>query len=368
MNYRNGQDGDGADETGKDQMEPVTHFLTGACLARSGLNRKTAYATLAMTLAAEAPDLDVLWGFRGPVVAFEHHRGITHTLPGAPFVALVVTGAVWLFDRYRKREPPIPPRWTVVWFFSLLAVLSHILLDWTNNYGIRPFYPFNSRWYSLDLVFIFEPVIFLGAGAGFGHSRHSALWRTARSARAKGFRGRGWAIARSLIAALSGCVRWRASARAPSGRAHALRHRAPAARCRIEPYPGNPFHWFAIVETADYFQTGSVDTSPERSTPTSRMSSSSLLSPARSGGQGPYLGRAYLDWAAFPVVTDRGSVNLTASADLAPNPLDTAVEFRDLRFAYSLLSRTGSAPLTAWVYVTPGGAVDAMVMDNHVQK
>ena len=32
-------------------MEPVTHFLTGACLARTGLNRATAYATLAVTLA-----------------------------------------------------------------------------------------------------------------------------------------------------------------------------------------------------------------------------------------------------------------------------------------------------------------------------
>ena len=70
-------------------MEPVTHFLTGACLARTGLNRKTAYATLAMTLAAEAPDMDAFWGFRGPVAGFEHHRGITHTFLGAP---LMVTG------------------------------------------------------------------------------------------------------------------------------------------------------------------------------------------------------------------------------------------------------------------------------------
>jgi len=40
-------------------MDPVTHFMTGAVLSRSGFNRKAAYATLAMTLAAEAPDLDV---------------------------------------------------------------------------------------------------------------------------------------------------------------------------------------------------------------------------------------------------------------------------------------------------------------------
>ena len=46
-------------------MEPVTHFLTGACLGRSGFNRKTAYATLAMTLAAEAP----IWMFCGACAA-----------------------------------------------------------------------------------------------------------------------------------------------------------------------------------------------------------------------------------------------------------------------------------------------------------
>ena len=32
-------------------MEPITHFLTGACIGRAGLNRKTAYATLAAVLA-----------------------------------------------------------------------------------------------------------------------------------------------------------------------------------------------------------------------------------------------------------------------------------------------------------------------------
>jgi inner membrane protein len=34
-------------------MEPVNHFLTGAVLARTGFNRRTAYATLAMTFAVE---------------------------------------------------------------------------------------------------------------------------------------------------------------------------------------------------------------------------------------------------------------------------------------------------------------------------
>src|SRR5580698_28194 len=84
------------------RMEPVTHFLTGACLGRAGFNRKTAYATLAGLLAAEAPDLDMFWQIAGPVKEFQHHRGITHTFWAVPVVAGVVVGGIWLFDRWRN--------------------------------------------------------------------------------------------------------------------------------------------------------------------------------------------------------------------------------------------------------------------------
>src|SRR5271157_4703149 len=97
-------------------MEPVTHFLTGACIGRAGLNRKTAYATLAAVLAAEAADLDVLWLLAGPVEELKHHRGITHTFIAAPVLAAAVVGAVWLLDRWREGRrwrklvmPPIDP-------------------------------------------------------------------------------------------------------------------------------------------------------------------------------------------------------------------------------------------------------------------
>src|SRR5581483_10164247 len=83
-------------------MEPITHFLTGACIGRAGFNRKTAYATLAATLAAEAPDLDIFWLFAGPVEELKHHRGITHTFVAIPFVAAAATGAAWVFHRWRE--------------------------------------------------------------------------------------------------------------------------------------------------------------------------------------------------------------------------------------------------------------------------
>jgi inner membrane protein len=82
------------------------------------------------------------------------------------------------------------------------------------------------------------------------------------------------------------------------------------------------------------------------------------------------LGRVYLDWAAFPVVTDSGHANLVASDELAPDLSDTAVEFRDLRFSYPVLFRSrpgASTALIAWIYVTPNGTIAAMVMNGRLQ-
>ena len=68
-------------------------------MGRAGLNRKTALATLKLTLAAEAPDLDILSRFGGPAFGFAHHRGFTHSFLGVPLDAAVVVAFVfaWLF-------------------------------------------------------------------------------------------------------------------------------------------------------------------------------------------------------------------------------------------------------------------------------
>ena len=45
--------------------------------------------------------------------------------------------------------------------FAYLAGLSHILLDFTDNYGVRPYWPFSERWYSWDIVYLADPVVTL---------------------------------------------------------------------------------------------------------------------------------------------------------------------------------------------------------------
>lgn len=346
-------------------MEPVTHFMTGAVLSRAGFNRKAAYATLAMTLAAEAPDLDVLWSFKGPVAAFQHHRGWTHTLLGLPLEAAVVVGFVWLIHRWRIRRnpaksPAAPVRWWLLFLFSLIALLSHILLDWTNNYGVRPFFPFNPKWYAGSFVFIFEPVIFallliaLIAPSLFG------LVSSEVGARKPKFRGRGWAIAALIaIVALWG---WRILERQDAIQlAQAQDYGAAVTRVFANPHPISPFRWSVIVETPAFYQLADVDTLNDSIT-TSKESDIFYKPPTTLDtlvAKRTWLGQVYLDWSSFPLVTQMD----TTFEGL------TTVTFRDLRFMYDVSFLTGreDPPLSGKVVLNADRRVVKMEMDGRVQ-
>jgi inner membrane protein len=66
-------------------------------------------------------------------------------------------GAVALAWRWRARTAL--RRHDAGWLLALLlaGTLSHLVLDWTNSYGLHPFWPVDDRWYYGDAVFIIEP-------------------------------------------------------------------------------------------------------------------------------------------------------------------------------------------------------------------
>jgi inner membrane protein len=371
-------------------MEPVTHFLTGACIGRAGFNRRTAYATLAATLAAEAPDMDVFWAFAGPVAGFQHHRGITHTFIATPFAAAIITGFVWLLDRFifsrRKSSGEKQPiRWAWVYTAAFVAHLSHLLLDWTNNYGIRPFFPFNGRWYSGDLVFIAEPILWLLLLGALVLPALLGLADREIGARKVRFRGRGWAIAALFGMAILWCWRWAEHAAARNLVEAAQVTPVPLRRVSLEPYPVNPWRWHALLETETTWQVAEVDTRTGQVASEARVDS--LYKPPSmqsiETAERTRLGQVYLDWSQWPDVRDVGprTVPGTSPPNFPPLRRWTTVEFSDLRFAYSPFntSMTGNpnqrlsqmiaqGALTGWVYVLDGKEDAGQFMNGREQK
>ncbi|HEX9199395.1 MAG TPA: metal-dependent hydrolase [Acidobacteriaceae bacterium] len=368
-------------------MEPITHFLTGACLARAGFNRKAAYATLAMMLAAEAPDLDTFWVTGGPIAAFQHHRGITHTFVGLPFEGLVVLGIVWAVHRWRLRrassrvslnqQRPItaaPIRWSHLYAFVLIALLSHILLDWTNNYGVRPFFPFNPRWYAGSFVFIFEPLLWVVLLVGLIAPALFGLIGSEVGARKPVFRGRGWAI--FALVAMVGLWAWRDFEHSTAIELASTAAYGPDStgaqvlRVTASPYPINPYQWHTVVETPAFYQIAAVDslkgtlvTNPEQD-----LFYKPAETPATLAAKRSQLGQAYLDWSSWALVTDIGPATPTDAKPGAPDW--TAVSFRDLRFMYdtSMMQGRNNPPLSGMVYVDGDGRVVRMQLGTHVQR
>ncbi len=344
-------------------MEPITHFLTGACLARLGFNRKTALATLTMTLAAEAPDIDIASYVNGSVSLFVCHRGATHTLWGIPLVSAAVLALVfagyrlwqWLRRGWMRRTKSpqqaeltgdakrLTPRWGLLYLFACVAGYSHLLLDFTNSYGVRPLWPWWPKWYAWDIVFIIEPLLLMFLIGGLVLPSLFALVNREIGARETRPRGRvGAAVALILMVLLWG-VRDYEHRRAVNAM-DALNYlgKIPV-RLSAFPYMVNPFRWYGVVDTGDHYIAMEVDSLAPSVDPQgrTRVYSKSEWTPAANAARDTRLGRAYLEWARYPLIE-------TEKLDGAsPGFL---VRFRDLRFVYPDSRRSA---MGAYVLLSP---------------
>lgn len=141
-------------------MDNLTHTLTGICLSRAGFNRKTRWATVALVIGSNLPDADLvqsLWSHR---TYLEYHRAITHSLLGMTVLSVALTGVLILAApalKPRQGAPPLDRGWLLA--CCAVGVFGHGLLDFTNAYGIRPFLPFQGKWYAWDIMPILDPIL-----------------------------------------------------------------------------------------------------------------------------------------------------------------------------------------------------------------
>jgi inner membrane protein len=118
-------------------------------------------------LASNFPDLDlVLTPLLDPPLGYLlHHRGHTHTLLAALLEATLLLALVWLlWPAARRLQQASAPARRGALLAAGAGLLLHIGMDSLNVYGVHPFWPFDPNWYYGDLVFIVEPVFWIGFG------------------------------------------------------------------------------------------------------------------------------------------------------------------------------------------------------------
>jgi inner membrane protein len=148
-------------------MDNLTHSLVGLTAAKAGLEKLSPGATAVCVLAANIPDCDVailLFGDRWTYL--HHHRGITHAILGVAFLSLFLPLLFYGIDRMwaRFRGQPAKTKLRGLIIASVLVTATHPILDWTNNYGVRPYLPWSSQWHYGDLVYIIDPYQWLLLG------------------------------------------------------------------------------------------------------------------------------------------------------------------------------------------------------------
>jgi inner membrane protein len=152
-------------------MDNFTHTLIGTLVGETiaraapadpgGLEAATRRNLIVAlsALGSNLPDSDLLYSFFGAKVNYLlHHRGHTHTIVGALILAaIVLTIVLWLLKR-RGSVASMRDRLTLGAVLAFTPLL-HIGMDFTNNYGVHPFWPLHNEWFYGDAVFIAEPLL-----------------------------------------------------------------------------------------------------------------------------------------------------------------------------------------------------------------
>ncbi len=283
-------------------MDNLTHTLTAVAISNLGLNRKTRLATLTVILGANAPDIYILARLKDSTAYLKYHRGLTHSFLGIAVLALVVWGVMlWIAERRRgKSTAPLDSRWLLAAAF--LGTTSHLLLDFTNSYGVRLFLPFCSRWYAWNIMFIFDPLLLTLLVLSL-----SVPWVLGMVSEEIGAQkphlARGAVFALCALVALWG-LRDFARRRSTTSLDSRTYSEENLQRVGAFPSPADPFSWTGVVETATAFHVLRVNAlNPDSSPQPIQTLDKPEPSPPLEAAMKSRTGRVFMDFARFPWAT-----------------------------------------------------------------
>lgn len=285
-------------------MDNLCHTLAGAAFAEAGLKKKTALGSATLIIAANLPDIDVLvFATDLPSVAFR--RGWTHGVVAQALLPVALAAAMFWFGRARKRDC----NFRALLLLSYIGVLSHVSMDFLNNYGVRLLMPLSGRWFYGDAAFIidFWLWLMLGAGVWLALSRGRATYAHVALVVSAAYIGALVVSARASRELV--LEQWR------------LQHGNGPRALMVGPMPLTPFSRAVIVDSGEAYATGTFSWFSRSATFDRTVVPKNDQHPAvRTAVAGDPRFRAVLIWARFPYY----HVEATAQGDV--------VTLRDLRF------------------------------------
>lgn len=322
-------------------MDNLAHTLTGAALGEAGLKRRTGLGMATLMIAANLPDLDVLVLLVGESQAWR--RGWTHGPLAYLVLPILLTGIVVAFDRWQTRRGVRPADRIAVrpaWLLALgyVGVLSHLVLDYLNTWGIRFLMPFSERWFYGDTLFIIDVWLWLALGSG--------VWLSRRRGK-RGGRGatRPALIALLLVTAYSGAM-YAAGRAAEHHVRQALRAQGRSAPARVlaSPVVVDPFRRQIVFETADSYVFGDLRWRPEvRLVLDPEIVPTNMSDPAIARAAAQHEAVAdFLYWSRYPF------------AEIRSVPGGVEVVLGDARYT----RRPGGGPMRARVVIPAESAVE----------
>jgi inner membrane protein len=306
-------------------MDNLTHTLTGIALGQAGLKHKTRYAMLALIIASNLPDIDIVAATKGGINYLADHRGITHSLLGLTGLAGILAAVIFFLGRRaspKRHAPPVSLKW--LFLICWTATACHVLMDFTNQYGIRPFLPFSGHWVAWDIMPIIEPYLlfFLIVGLGLPIILKLVTEEVGAGKSASKMARKGALFSLYAMVALWG-LRDLSHRRALSMLNARLYGGELPLQSGAFPSPLNPFQWNGVVETASSYYLLDVDVlisniGDQKATRLYKPDSS----PALIAAEKTAAAKIFLNFARFPLATVRSS-----------HDSGFEVYFRDLRFA-----------------------------------
>ena len=301
-------------------MDNLCHTLTGAALSEAGLKERTRFAGAALMIAANLPDIDVLAFMTGtPSVAIR--RGWTHGVLAQALLPVFLTAGFLMLDRWRPpRRDGARVRGAALLLLGYIGVLSHVAMDWLNNYGVRLLMPYSGRWFYGDSIFIVDPWLWLTFATG------AVL---ARRARRPAIAAAAVVVAALYIAAMVMSAR---AARQFVIESWTTAEGRPPVQLMVGPVPIDPLRRTVIVDAGDYYRRGTFSWIPRRLTLNPARIPKNDRDPAAVQAQADRQFKAILVWARFPYY------------ELTKDPDGVRVTVADMRFGPRLFKATTIIP------------------------